>query len=139
MLNLLKLVTVAALVAPVQAAKNDVVYTQWQQFKTDFKREYKTMEEEAKRFEIFVQNLARAQVLMEKGNYKAKHGVNEFADLSPEEFEKYYLGYKARTPVEGEKLNFATPDANVKTGSSVDWTGKLTTLVKNQGMCGSCW
>jgi len=63
--------------------------------------------------------------------------VNKFTDLSQDEFKGAYL--KAdKTKKSGEAIVADASNVNV-TATFVDWTGKYTTPVKNQGYCGSCW
>lgn len=63
-------------------------------------------------------------------------GINQFADLTSEEF-KARLNYKtADIPISGV---FASPP-NYSAPTSMDWREKGVVLdVKNQGSCGSCW
>ena len=67
----------------------------------------------------------------------AVHGVTRFADMSPEEFKKNFLGF--REPKTSFKKNFASAPARPQDTTSVDWSGTYTTAVKDQGYCGSCW
>lgn len=100
---------------------------------------YKSFEEKLQRFEIFKDNLMHIDETNKKiSNYWL--GLNEFADLSHEEFKKMYLGLmkpdisKKRSSAE----EFTYKDIDVMDlPKSVDWRKKgAVTRVRNQGSCG---
>lgn len=68
----------------------------------------------------------------------AVHGVTPFSDLSSSEFQAKYLGFKA-TDSKKKSSEKVSEDTYMGSVTSVDWTGTLTTPVKDQGYCGSCW
>ena len=69
----------------------------------------------------------------------AVFGITPFADLSPEEFQHQYLG--TIPPDESERKLAQVAEVPAYQGSEkfVDWTKTLTTPIKDQGGCGSCW
>src|SRR5690606_20385749 len=64
----------------------------FEQFKVDFGKEYPDDVEEEKRWEIFQANLAYIDALNEKSN-GVTYKLNQFADLTQEEFKEYYLTF----------------------------------------------
>jgi xylem cysteine proteinase len=98
---------------------------------------YRSMEEKLHRFEIFKENLKHIdQRNKEITSYWL--GLNEFADMSHEEFKSKYLGLKSELPRrrESSSKDFSYGDV-VDLPKSVDWRKKgAVTPVKNQGSCG---
>lgn len=126
------------------------LYT-FEDFKSEFNRNYPDAEEEARRGEIFQ---ARLQHILAHNADKTKtwkEGVNQFTDLTQEEFRKNFLGLKGvhRAKAERAKNPFwkSQPFSLYKgvnvsdfLGVNIDWRTKgVVTPPKNQGACGSCW
>ena len=97
-----------------------------------------------KNFKTFLSLVdARNEKELSKGG-RGKHSITKFADLGSDEFKSQFLGYKASaTPT---KLSAVVVDesayASFKEATSatlVNWANTLTTPVKDQGYCGSCW
>jgi len=106
----------------------------WEQFKADFGKSYATQAEENSRFEIFVANLKIADE--RNAADTATYGITKFSDMSAEEFKRTHVNYVPR--FENRTFEYIEPLPQ-GVDALKDWSGVLTTPVKDQGYCGSCW
>jgi hypothetical protein len=95
---------------------------------------YGSTEEASRRYGIFKSNLA----WINQRNTELEHmtvGLNQFADMTQDEFAAIYLHPLNETAFRAEVESIAVPQDpnNIHVG------GQCTTAVRNQGQCGSCW
>ncbi|KAJ8753468.1 hypothetical protein K2173_019867 [Erythroxylum novogranatense] len=100
-------------------------------------RVYKDANEKEIRYKIFKQNVQRIDSFNAAGNKPYKLGVNQFADLTNEEF-------KTRNRFKGhvcpEQAGSFKYEKITAVPSTMDWRKKgAVTPIKDQGQCGSCW
>ncbi|XP_075473807.1 vanillin synthase [Primulina tabacum] len=101
-----------------------------------YRKRYEDAEEIQKRFQIFVENLKMIRSHNRKG-LSYTMGVNEFTDLTWEEFRKHRLGASQNCSATTRGNHKLT---NVILPESKDWRENgIVSPVKNQGHCGSCW
>ena len=101
-------------------------------------KSYRSFEEKLHRFEVFQDNLKH----IDETNKKVSSywlGLNEFADLSHEEFKSKYLGLKIELPKRRDSPEEFSYKDVADLPKSVDWRKKgAVAHVKNQGACGKC-
>jgi cathepsin L len=118
----------------------------WEAFKTRHLKSYVSVEEEHRRFKIFLANIKDWDDLnlasLSKGG-DAPYGISQFSDLTSEEFRLQYLTAR---PFDANQLKNSSnvkikvyPQLSVPSGA-IDWSSQgYVTAVKHQRQCGSCF
>lgn len=133
------------------ALTDQVIEKAFADFQQNFDKTYETEEVYQYRKAVFMHNLHKIHHHnQQQSSYRM--GVNAFTDRTDDEMP---LGYnKARqvsrqgllqdemVPLGNYELPLELPDVSLEDlPAEVDWraSGKVTTPIKNQGHCGSCW
>ncbi|XP_040570501.1 cathepsin L-like proteinase [Lepeophtheirus salmonis] len=116
-----------------------------QEFETFVKKYSKSFHNRADRslkLKVFVNNLREIEEHNDNPERTWDMGINEYSDLTDEEFEGRYMGY---TPI-SSSYGIFNRAISPKVGNiedlpkNVDWREKgVITDAKSQGACGSCW
>ncbi|CAK9176581.1 unnamed protein product [Ilex paraguariensis] len=113
------------------------MYERHEQWMTQYGRVYKDSDEKDNRFKIFKENVKRVESFNRAANKPYKLGVNQFTDLTNEEFKAH--NRLMRRVCSTEAISFKYENVTA-VPTTMDWRKKgAVTQIKDQGQCGCCW
>jgi xylem cysteine proteinase len=111
--------------------------SRWSAFKKAYSKSYASPEEDYLRRAVFLQNVA---YIDSHHSLTFQLAVNEFADLTFEEFASRKMGLLPPSSPQQLAPPMSSHQRQVNLPASVDWRRKgVVSRVKNQLACGSCW
>ena len=120
------------------SSSSDEHWVDFRNFQLKFNKRYETIVELRKRFEIFRENIIEIYNHNNQKNKTFTLAINQFTDLTQEEFVHYYVS--GLNNYQSYGCSTYTAPSNILLPSSVDWRQKgAVSSVKDQGQCGSCW
>jgi len=141
--------TLAVVALAHPSLENEPLGKEFAAWRKAHNKQYSNTGEFFQRFSIFKANHAVVtahNARAAEGHHSFTLGMNQFADLSNEEFKSRVLGLKRQMQPEAPVAARVGPVATFMTDAlqdlppSVDWRRKgVVTPVKDQGQCGSCW
>ncbi|XP_010052196.3 zingipain-2 [Eucalyptus grandis] len=122
--------------------RESTLLSRHEQWMAQHGRTYKDAEEKDRRFAIFQSNVEYIESFNSAPGRDYKLKINQFADLTNEEFRAFRGGFRLPKTRIGSKKD-DTPfryENFTDVPSSIDWREKgAVTPVKDQGHCSSCW
>nr|CAL64936.1 putative cysteine protease 8 [Trifolium pratense] len=121
--------------------QDDSMYERHGQWMSQYGKIYKDHQERETRFKIFKENVNYIETFNNADDTKSyKLGINQFADLTNEEFiasRNKFKGHMCSSIMRTTSFKYENVSG---IPSTVDWRKKgAVTPVKNQGQCGCCW
>ena len=114
-------------------------WTHFTNFQERFRKSYDSISALETRFQIFRSNLNEILTHNADTSQNFTLGVNQFSDLTREEFKTKVLNRRSSPVGSFGCSTFATSDTK-NLPDSVDWRDHgVVSKVKDQGQCGSCW
>lgn len=124
----------------------------WIEFKELYKKTYDSLKDEEHRMRVWIDNLIhinKHNMLFKEGKKSYSVEMNQYADMTSEEFLGVRNGYKYSLKKDNDEHYASTRPATYMLPAlfveealptSVDWRKHgYVTDIKNQGQCGSCW
>ncbi|CAN6706709.1 unnamed protein product [Malus baccata var. baccata] len=115
------------------------MYGRYEQWLAHYGRVYNDVDEKETRFKIFKENVAFIESSNKDANKPYKLSVNQFSDLTNEEFKASRNGFKGHE-CSTKTTSFKYENVTAALPATMDWRKKgAVTPVKDQGQCGCCW
>jgi cathepsin L len=123
-------------------SSSEELHPKWKNFKKLHQKSYDRVEE-LKRIHIFEANLKKIEEhnkLFDKNEVSYKMAINQFGDLSQEEFLDYLKTYNNKGGAKTTKSVKLQPHLNAEVPDEIDWRENgAVTDVEDQGAVGSAW